>query len=177
MSKDESVVLVGRVAGPFGIKGWIKVSSATQPLENILDYAPWQLRNAKSGEIVREVDVADGKLHGKGLVVRLANVSDRDQASTLQGLDIAVPRSRLPEIDDGGYYWADLEGLRVETSDGRQLGVIDHMLAAGAADVMAVRCAQDGNQKLLFIPFIRDEVILAVDLDAGVIQVDWDNDS
>jgi len=175
MSKDEPVVLVGRVAGPYGIKGWIKITSSTQPLESILDYAPWQLRNANSSVIVRQVDLVEGKRHGKGLVVRLANVGDRDEASALQGLDIAVPRSRLPEIDDGGYYWADLEGLRVETVDGRQLGVIDHMLAAGAADVMAVRRAQGGSQKLLFIPFIRDEVILAVDLDARVIQVDWDD--
>lgn len=177
MSKDEPVVLVGRVAGPYGIKGWIKVTSSTQPLENILDYAPWQLRNASSGAIVRQVDVAEGKRHGKGLVVRLTNVADRDEASALQGLDIAIPRSRLPEIDDGGYYWADLEGLRVETAAGRQLGVIDHMLAAGAADVMAILPEQGGGQKMLFIPFIRDEVILAVDLDAGVIQVDWDNNN
>jgi len=177
MSKDEPVVLVGRVAGAYGIKGWIKVSSSTQPLENILAYSPWQLRNANSGAIVRQVDVVEGKLHGKGLVVRLANVADRDEAAALQGLDIAVPRSRLPAIDDGGYYWADLEGLQVETADGRSLGVIDHMLAAGAADVMAVRCAQGDSKKLVFIPFIRDEVILAVDLNAGVVQVDWDNDS
>lgn len=177
MSKDEPVVLVGRVAGPYGVKGWIKVSSATQPLENILDYAPWQLCTANSGAIVRQVDLVEGKRHGKGLVVRLANVGDRDEASALQGLDIAVPRSRLPAIDDGGYYWADLEGLRVEQADGRQLGVIDHMLAAGAADVMAVRCVPDGGSKLLFIPFIRDEVVLAVDLNAGVVQVDWDSDS
>jgi 16S rRNA processing protein RimM len=176
MTKEDPVVLVGRVAGPYGIKGWMKVSSSTQPLENILDYAPWQLRNAKSGAIVQQVDVVEGKRHGKGLVVRLANVGDRDEASALQGLDIAVPRSRLPEIDDGGYYWADLEGLRVETADGRQLGVVDHMLAAGAADVMAVRCSQDGSDRMVFIPFIRGEVVLEVDLDARVIQVDWDND-
>ncbi len=176
MNKEEPVVLVGRVSGPFGIKGWVKVSSATQPLENILDYAPWQLRDATSGAIVRQVDVTEGKLHGKGLVVRLTSVGDRDQASALQGLDIAVPRSRLPEIHDGGYYWADLQGLRVEAADGRQLGVVDHMLAAGAADVMVVRSIQNDSGKRVFIPFIRDEVILAVDLDAGVIQVDWDNE-
>ncbi len=176
MTKEDPVVLVGRVAGPYGIKGWMKVRSSTQPLENILDYAPWQLRNSKSGAIVRQIAVAEGKPHGKGLVVRFANVDDRDQASALQGLDIAVPRSRLPQIDDGGYYWADLEGLRVEAADGRQLGVIDHMLAAGAADVMAVRRSQNGSDRLVFVPFIRGEVILEVDLDAGVIQVDWDND-
>jgi 16S rRNA processing protein RimM len=174
MSKQDSVVLVGRIAGPHGIKGWLKVSSDTQPADNILDYAPWQLRHAKSGAVIREAEVLDGRLHGKGLVVKLAGVADRDEASALQGLDIAVPRSRLPEIDDGSYYWADLEGLRVTAADGRPLGVVDHMRSAGAADVMAVRSTQDDSKRMVFIPFIRGEVILAVDLDAGVIRVNWD---
>ena len=176
MKKEEPVVLVGKVASPFGIKGWVRISSSTEPLENILDYSPWQLQRTGSGAMVRQVDVAEGKLHGKGLVVRLENVADRDEAEALKGLDIAIPRSRLPALDDGSYYWTDLEGLKVENAEGEELGFVDHMLIAGAADVMAVRTAKEVGKRFVFIPFIRGEVVLSVDLQAGTIRVDWNND-
>jgi 16S rRNA processing protein RimM len=176
MGADKSAVLVGRVSSPFGIKGWVKISSYTQPLENILDYGPWQLRNSNSGEAVRVVELQEGKAHGKGLVAKLPGVDNRDQAELLKGLEILVAREQLPEIEEGRYYWADLEGLQVETVDGKSLGWVDHMMEAGAADVMVV-CGEDKDKKRCLIPFIRDEVIRNVDLKAGVIRVDWEDDA
>lgn len=174
MGRESSVVLVGRIGGAFGIKGWVKLSSYTQPAENILHYSPWQLRQSGSGEFVSRVTVAEGRVHGKGLVVRLAGIDDRDEADTVKGLEVVVDRQQLPEPEGGLYYWADLEGLTVLSVDGQELGQVDHMLSAGAADVMVV-CDSSGNGRQL-IPFIRDEVVQSVDLDAGVIRVNWDNE-
>jgi len=175
MGNNMSVVMVGRIAGSYGIKGWVKVSSYTRPLENILHYGPWQLHNSGSGEFMRIAELAESRAHGKGLVAHIVGVDDRDQAGLLNGAEIFVDRDQLPEPDDGKYYWTDLEGMQVETLAGKVLGHVDQMLEAGAADVMVV-CGDAETGARYLIPFIRDEVIVDVDLDAKSIRVDWDND-
>ena len=166
MDHKKSEVLVGKIAGAYGVKGWLRVSSYTQPPENLLSYTPWQLRS-RTGSL--PLEMVQGKPHGKGLVVKLEGIDDRDQADELKGVEVVVDRDQLPEPETGHYYWADLEGLRVETNDGKLLGNVDHMLEAGASDVMVV-C---GDQRHL-IPFVADDIVLNVDLQKGCIQVNWD---
>ncbi len=101
MDADKSAVLVGRVSSPFGIKGWVKISSYTQPLDNILGYAPWQLRNSRTGKFVSVVNLLEGKAHGKGLVAKLSGIDDRDQAEALAGFEIIVSRSQFPQAEVG----------------------------------------------------------------------------
>lgn len=161
-------VVLGRISGLFGVKGWVKVYSYTEPREAVLDYGRWLL-SGKSGW--REATVAEGQRHGKTIIARLDGYVDRDQAAELVGTDIGVPREALPETEDGRYYWSDLEGLRVVTRDGTGLGRVDHFLETGAHDVMVVR----GEQERL-IPFVMDKVIIGVDIDKGEIEVDWEWD-
>ncbi len=165
---DPGMVVLGRIAGVFGVKGWVKVYSHTDPLENILGYSPWLLREASGW---REYRLAEGKRHGKGLVARLEGFEDRDQASRLNGCDICVPRDRLPTLDDGDYYWSDLEGLRVQTLEGVDLGTVSHLFDTGANDVLVVK----GDKERL-LPYDWGQVVKRVDLEAGLIQVDWDPD-
>lgn len=159
-------VTLGRVSGLFGVRGWIKVHSHTEPRENILRYSPWLLR--VRGQWA-ELPVAEGQRHGKAVIARIEGVTDRIAAATLVGAEIAVPRERLPALEEGEYYWSDLQGLRVVTLEGRELGQVDHLLDTGANDVLVVR----GERERL-IPFLRPDVVQAVDLAGGVIRVDWD---
>jgi len=115
------------------------------------------------------MDVAEGRLHGKGLVVRLDDVNDRNAAEALRGAEIYVARDQLPELDEGEYYWEDLAGLTVINQVNEELGLIDQMLDTGANDVMVVKGAK-GRQ---LIPYISGDVVKQVDLDAGVVKVDW----
>jgi 16S rRNA processing protein RimM len=163
-----NAIVMGKVTGPFGLKGWLKVSSFTRPPEKIGDYGPWQLSDATRNLCIELLEL---KPQGKGLIARLDGVADRDQALALRGLEITVSRGQLPEPESGQYYWTDLEGLQVEDASGRSLGRIDKMLDAGAADVMVI----DGEQRLL-LPFILNETVLRVDIEAGVVQVDWPAD-
>lgn len=163
------LVVVGKIVGLYGVRGWVRVMSYTQPRENILRYRHWHLRR---GDGWRPVEVAAGQNHGKGLVVGLRECTDRDQARGLIGLEIAVPRSELPPPAEGEYYWADLVGLRVETIEGQVLGTVDHLIETGANDVLVVH----GDDRERLIPFVTDQVIRRVDLAAGLIQVDWDPD-
>lgn len=161
-------VILGQVTGLYGVKGWVKVHSYTEPREAILDYKDWLLLRDGDWQSVRLVE---GKRHGKTVIARLEGVNDRDVAATYVDDDIGVPREQLPDAGRDEFYWADLEGLQVVHQDGRVLGRVAYLLATGANDVLVVK----GDQEIL-IPFVQGEVIKDVDLAAGVINVDWEWD-
>ena len=142
--------------------------SYTQPREAILEYAGWFLR--KKGEW-QAASIREGKRHGKAVIVRLEGVEDRDQAAALIGCDIAIARDALPKVEDGSYYWADLEGMRVVHRDGSELGRVAYLMETGANDVLVT----EGERERL-IPFIAEKVVLDVDFATGVIRVDWEWD-
>lgn len=146
----------------------MKVFSYTDPREAVLQYHSWLL--GRDGEW-RQATVAEGRRHGKTVVARIDGFDDREQAAGLIGAEIAVLREALPETGEGQYYWSDLVGFEVQRSDGSTLGILDHLLETGAHDVMVVK----GESERL-IPFVKNEVVLGVDLEAGVITVDWNWD-
>lgn len=162
------LVTMGRVNGLFGVKGWVKVYSYTQPVEQIVEYDPWYLY---VGGEWRPMKLETGRRHGKGVVVRLEACDDREQAAALIGADIAVRREQLPKLPPGEYYWADLVGLSVINLEGVELGKVDHLFETGANDVIVVR---DDRERL--IPFIQGDVVTEIDLEGGVLRVDWDPD-
>lgn len=166
---DAEMIAVGRISGLYGVRGWVKVFSYTEPRENILEYSPWYLRRDGRWEACR---LAGGRRQGKGVTVHLSGVDDRDAAATLVGTEIAVHRQQLPAIPNGEYYWNDLIGLEVVTLEGVRLGRVDHLLETGANDVLVVR---DAVRERL-IPYVRDAVVRSVDLAGGSIEVDWDPD-
>ena len=161
-------VTMGRVSGAFGVRGWVKVRSDCEPVERLLEYSPWQMDTATGW---RSHVLVDGKVHGSGLVAKLADIDDRDQAQALAGVNIAVDRSQLPVLAEDEYYWNDLIGLGVVTRDGKELGRVSGLMQTGTNDVLVV----SGERERL-IPFIREQVVLAVDAEAPRIEVDWDPD-
>ena len=168
MGVETQPVILGRISGLFGVKGWVKVYSYTEPREAVLDYDRWLL-SGKDGW--QDAAVAEGQRHGKTVIVRIDGYDDRDQAAGLIGTEIGIPRDELPETEGDQYYWSDLEGLSVVDRDGTELGKVSHLLETGANDVMVVK----GDTELL-IPFAMDKVVLGVDLTKGEIRVDWEWD-
>ena len=163
---EQQFINVGKISGVFGVKGWVKVFSFTDPRENILTYSPWLL---KKGDEIKTVNVVDGQLQGKTIVAQLAGVNDRDQAASLMGWDVFITQDQLPAAAKDEYYWSDLVGLKVETVAGVQLGVVDSLLETGANDVIIVQ-----GERERAIPFIQGRTIIDIDLNAGRIIVDWD---
>jgi 16S rRNA processing protein RimM len=160
------IVPIGHVSGVHGVKGWVRIFSLTDPREAIFEYLPWLLDESRE-----EVIIEQGIRHGKHLIARLKNVDDRDQAESQVNKTISVYRDQFPELPDTEFYWADLLGLAVQLEDGTQLGTIERMLATGANDVMVVQ----GERERL-IPFARGPYVKSVDLDDGIVVVDWDPD-
>lgn len=173
----ERRVTLGRVAGVFGVRGWVKVHSHTRPPENILKYKHWWLEPppGRPAEAL-EVAVHEGRPHGRGVVAQLerdgAAIEDRDQAESLIGWQISVERKALPRLPRGQYYWVDLIGSAVENVEGAALGTVSDMTSNGAQDVMVV---MDGQVERM-IPFVHGPIVKKVDLKAGRIVCDWQAD-
>jgi len=163
----DDFISIGEITSVFGVKGWVKVHSFTEPRENILNYSPWFL---KKGNKVKEIKLLSGKRQGKTIVASFDGVSDRDVAASYSGWEIQIKQSQLPKPENGEYYWADLLGLQVETDQGVDLGKVDYLIETGANDVLVV---QDGEAERL-IPFLQDQVIKKIDLDKKQMIVDWD---
>lgn len=165
MVNETKPILIGRIAGIYGIKGWIKVISYTRPPEKILSYTPWYIQHADG---LQEMAVCDGAGAGRSLRAALQGITDRDLARALIGSDIYIQRSQLEDLPNGQYYWADLLGLEVVNTAGRVLGVLEEIYETGANDVMVVQ----GDERHL-IPLVWEQYLLDVDLGQGIIRVDW----
>jgi len=158
---------MGRIGAPFGVRGWVKVQPFTAAVENLMDYPAWWVG---TGAEWQEYAVTEAKVHGRAVIARLEGCNDRDTAARFRGKEIAVSRAQLPETGPNEYYWSDLIGLNVVNGAGQDLGRVTHMMETGANDVLVVQ----GERERL-IPFLAD-VITAVDLEGGVLRVNWDAD-
>ena len=159
-------IVVGAIAGAYGVKGWVKVKSYTDPVSNILEYSPWSLGEGVDARIVK---VVDGRLQGKVLVARLDGIDDRDQAEALTRSIIRVDRSNFADLEEGEYYWNDLVGLRVFNLEGVAMGAVTGLMSTGANDVLVVL----GDRERL-IPFVRGQYVKDISLERGEVRVDWD---
>ncbi|MDG1687417.1 MAG: ribosome maturation factor RimM [Gammaproteobacteria bacterium] len=168
---SKEFIPVGKIAGVFGIKGWMKVFSYTDPRKNILSYSPLFL--SVKGQWI-EAKVSNGRIQGKGIVIALDNVTDPEQVLPLIGTALAIKKEQLKPTSSEEFYWSELTGLDVINLDGYVFGQVDSIVETGAHDVLVVK-----NKELkaeCLIPFVLEEIVQKVDLDNGVIEVDWEAD-
>lgn len=161
-------LLLGRINGLYGIRGWVKIYSYTDPITNIFNYNPWQV---KINNRWQTSTVLENKTHHKGLIARFEQCVDRETASRWLNAEIAIHRSQLPPPVEGEYYWIDLIGLAVINLDQKILGQVSNLMETGANDVLIVK----GDKERL-IPFLLNRTIKRVDIQAGFLQVDWEPD-
>lgn len=166
MEQTSNYIHLGEISGIFGVKGWVKVFSHTAPRENIVHYKVWQLQ---SDHAYQPIKVLSGRRQGKGVVAQLEGVQYPDQAQQLIGTGIFISKGQLATLDQGEYYWSDLEGLTVSTVLGVSLGTIAWLFETGNNDVLVVT-----GDKERYIPFIAGDVVISVDLQASKMVVDWD---
>jgi 16S rRNA processing protein RimM len=159
---------MGRIAAPYGVKGWIKVVPFTGSPGALGGHARWWV--GRSGDW-DEVEVAESAVHGASLIARLAGCGDREHAARLRGSEIAVRRAALAETAAGEYYWADLIGLEVVNVEGQVLGEVTGVFSNGAHDVLRVGAGR--SERL--VPFVG-AVVKQVDPAAQRLLVDWGSD-
>jgi 16S rRNA processing protein RimM len=164
-------VELGRIGAPFGLAGWVHVSSFTDPPEALLEYPEWALR-LEHGERKKH-RLIEGHLHGERLVVRLDGMETRDAAALLTGAWVEVERAELPPTGDREYYRADLVGLEVENLEGIALGRVAYFVDAPAGAVMVVAAATPDTSRTEHWILADPTHLRRVDLAAGRIVVDW----
>ena len=158
---------LGRIKRPFGVKGWLHVESYTEPCEALLEYRQWMLKSAAGAR--RAHTLAEGRLQGRELVVRLEGLQDREAAQALVGAVVEVDRAELPPTRAKEYYRADLVGLAVSNRQGADLGVLKHFVDGANGAMMVMEHAASGA---LWVPATPAH-LWKVDLAAGRIIVDW----
>jgi 16S rRNA processing protein RimM len=169
MSNDP-LLLMGKIVAVYGIQGWVKVQSFTQPMGNLLRYQPWQLQ--RNGQPLPSVKVRQSRPHGNVLVAQLEGVDDRNQASSWVGVEIYLARSQLPRPTSGQHYWFDLVGCGVFSPDDQPLGSVLEVLNNGAHDILRLDSSNpDGEVRM--IPYIKDRFVLSIDIDQRRIVADW----
>ena len=164
----DDVVVMARVAGAFGIKGWLKLHTFTESPDGLDGYASWLLKGSKGWE---EFELEDFAVNAKGAVAKLKGCDDRSTAENFTKREIGIPRAALEDAGEGKVFWIDLIGCDVVSVAGDKLGKIETLLETGANDVLVVK---RGTEEIL-IPYV-DEVILKVDREAKLITVEWTQD-
>lgn len=172
------MVVLGRVAAAYGVRGWIKVKPFTESPDALLDYATWWL-TAKGRQTSHPV--VEARVHGATVVAKVEGVETREQAMALAGAEVSVPRDALPEAGDDEVYLSDLADCDVVDRSGRHLGRVAEVQGNPAHPILRVAggavggVGKAGRGEDLLIPFVP-AYVLSVDLEANRIEVDWDVD-
>jgi 16S rRNA processing protein RimM len=158
-------VLIGKIVGAHGVKGTSKIQSYAESLEIFKTGSPLLIRRPDGIEQQYEIDWI--KSHSRGALLALNGIVSRDQAESMIGSELYIEKTELPALAAGTYYWFDLIGLNVYTSDDRYLGRLDSIIETGANDVYVVK--DKGKETL--IPAL-ESIVRAIDIDSGIIRVE-----
>lgn len=165
---DQDIMVLGQLGAPFGVRGWLKVQSFTEPRQALLDYSPWYLLRQGHWELA---EVEESRPHGQGMVVKLKGCDTPEEGRCLTLTSIGIMREQLPALESGEYYWSELIGLDVVNEQGVSLGKLDYLIETGANDVIAVK---DDQEQEHLLPFVMEHVVKKVDLAKRTMVVDWD---
>ena len=157
---SEKQILLGRILGPHGLKGEVKIKSFTADPLAVASYGPVSAPDGRRFKLER------ARLQGEVVIAALKGVADRTFAESLKGLELSVARDDLPETDDGEFYQADLVGLPVVDESGREVGEVVGFQNFGAGDLMEIRRA---DNRTSFVPF-ADSMVPSVDEDRVVLS-------
>jgi len=157
---SEKQILLGRILGPHGLKGEVKIKSFTADPLAVASYGPVTAPDGRRFKLER------ARLQGDVVIAALKGVADRTFAESLKGLELSVTRDDLPEPEDGEFYQADLVGLPVVDESGREIGEVAGFQNFGAGDLVEIRRA-DGRTS--FVPF-ADAMVPVVEEDRIILS-------
>lgn len=171
---DNEWVVLGEIGRVHGLRGWLKLISFTDPIENILDYSRF---HANLGGKSIQLELDEHRLQSKALLVHFKGYDDPEKARQLTGTEIAIANQELPQLESGEFYWHQLQGLSVVNQHGQRFGRVSHLLETGANDVLVVAADDDSiDDRERLIPYLQGSVISEVDLEGETIRVEWEAD-
>jgi 16S rRNA processing protein RimM len=160
MPRDEQDIVVGKLIGPFGLRGEIRVIMFTEFPER---FDKGRKISLNLGETRRELKIESSRPHQVGLVLKLEGIDTRSEVEELRGTEIVIDEAELGQLDASRFYVFDLIGLKVVTEDGREQGEVTEILQGGANDVYVTSTG-------LCIPALKS-VVTGIDTGKGVMTI------
>lgn len=168
MGKD-GFLPVGKIVGAHGVKGNLKVYSYA---ESVSFFEPGRLLLViHTGKIEKHFAIKWAKPHGKSILLSFKGIEDRNTAKTLVGAELFIERIALPELEEGVYYWVDIIGLSVFTTDDQYIGHVESIMPTGSNDVYIVKNRTKDDSTEILIPAI-ESVVLEIDFENKLIRVE-----
>lgn len=164
-AEKKGYVLIGEIIGTHGIKGITKFRSYAESLEVFEAGSAILVRESSGRETSREINWVQH--HGRTPLLSFKEINSRSQAEALVGAALFLPKAALPQLDNGNFYWCDLIGIAVYTTDDVYLGRIESIIETGSNDVYVVK----KKKKEVLIPAL-ESVVISVDLEQKRMQVD-----
>ena len=161
----DNMLLLGKINGVFGVKGWVKILSYTEVIVSICEYLPFYI---KEGSTFSALCVKNCKAHSKTIIASIDNIDTCDKASLLLGVKLYINKSQLPKIARNEYYCSELEGMSVFNKESVALGVLEYLFTNGASDIMVVK----NNSSEHLIPFTATYLV-SISKKHNKIIVDW----
>lgn len=168
MSNQDNWIVVGRFGRPHGIKGFVTVHSFTEPRDNILRYTNWHISVNNQWQPIK---LLCAEVQNKSIIAQIEGYPERETVARLTNIEIAVQKEQLEELQPGEYYWHQLIGMKVITTQGDVLGKVAELLPTGSNDVLVVE-----GEKRHLIPYLPGKFILDINDNQQLITVDWDVD-
>ncbi|MDR1648058.1 MAG: ribosome maturation factor RimM [Zoogloeaceae bacterium] len=169
---SEEIIVLGRIIAPHGVQGWVHIKPFGDDPESWREIPVWSLGKSEKGPW-QETRSSGFRVQNDTVLMAFSGICDRTAAEEkLQGLWLAAPRSALPVLQPGEFYWGDLIGMRVTNLAKAELGLVVGLIATGANDVLRVQDAAGGEHLLPFVDAVVKEVHTAV----RQIVVDWEAD-
>lgn len=156
------MIAIGRLTKPHGLRGEVVFLPYVYDIELLPELTDCKVTLRRGGTAPEERRIVSWRLSNKRVLLQFDGICDLDQAEKFRDYEVLLPRQSFPPLPDGEYYWFDIEGLSVFTSDGRRLGTITEIIYTGSNDVYVVR--QDGQEFL--IPALND-VVRRIDVKGG----------
>lgn len=160
---DEEYILIGKIIEPHGMKGEVKIFSFAGQPENIQNYKNLVLVTP-SGKLSPPCSIEKCRIKGKSAIVQLTSVNDRNGSESITGMGVLVLKEDLPQPGNDEFYLYQMEGLAVETVEGRKLGTVTSIFSNGAQDLLVVQ-----NDDLEYLIPIVDSIIIHQDTEKIVI--------
>ena len=148
---QDKLILVGQIAGGFGVKGEVRVTAYTADPMALLSYGPLLRADGSVG-----LTLISARPYKNGVVGRAKEIATKEQADALRGLKLHILRDRLPEPDEDEFYLTDLVGLQARDPGGAVLGTVKSVQNFGADDMLEIAPAAGGPT--WYLPFTREAV-------------------
>lgn len=174
MQKQAELLVLGQITSTFGVKGWVKVFSYTQPKENIFSYTPWLIKQNNQQVALK---LMQGKTQGKGLIAKLEGVNSPEDAAEYLGKDLYLDPANLPVLEEDDFYLNQVLGFKVINLQDELLGEVAGFIETGANDVVIVKpCIASLDKQERLIPLVLPQIVKQANFEAGTLIVDWHAD-